>query len=53
MTTAGMGAILMDYEIIYVGEVPIEGTPYTAPGMARYKTSLQGGIDTWFTWSAR
>ena len=42
-----------DYEILYVGEVQIEGTTRTAPGMARYKTSLQGGIDTRFTWSAR
>ena len=42
-----------DYEILYVGKVRIDGTNQTAPGMARYKTSLQGGIDTWFTWSAR
>ena len=42
-----------NYEILYVGEVTIDGTKQTAPGMARYKTSLQGGIDTWFTWAER
>jgi hypothetical protein len=43
----------VNYEILYIGEVQIQGTRQTAPGMARYKTSLQGGIDTWFTWVAR
>ena len=42
-----------NYEILYIGNVRIDGTFLTAPGMARYKTSLQGGIDTWFTWSRR
>jgi hypothetical protein len=38
---------------MFIGETRIEGTHFTAPGMRRYKTSLQGGIDTWFTWVAR
>lgn len=42
-----------NYEILYIGDVPIEGTFLTAPGLRRYHTTLQGGIDTWFEWSPR
>jgi hypothetical protein len=43
----------VSFEILYLGEVPIDGTPFTAPGVARYHTSHVGGIDSTFTWTPR